>query len=86
MTKLTHNENITFIAAKCEIITAVFSSVKQRPTAASAQNENIICIAFIPTIIASHVEESNMKRSYNSWVAGFFRLSAEYIHDLSVRW
>lgn len=51
----------------------------KKSTAASAQRqrkrggENIICIAFIHTIIASHVEDGNMKCSYNSWVAVFFR-------------
>ena len=35
-------------------------------------NENIMCLAFIHTIIASHVEEGNMKCSSNSWVAVFF--------------
>lgn len=33
----------------------------------------MICIAFIHTIIASHVEDGNMKCSYNSWVAVLFR-------------
>lgn len=34
-------------------------------------NETIICVAVIHTIIASHVEDANMKCSYNSWVAVF---------------
>lgn len=44
----------------------------------------MICIAFICTIIASRVEDGNIKCSYNSWVTGFLP-RVEYIHDVSTR-